>query len=149
MKMVATLLSCGASTTITQKEDRDAYSLAREDAREEVQELIKAEDRCSMLCNVLCSEGDNKPSACRGWDDGTSAITGTVTKCELNDDGSACAVEGGDCIFIEEQFASPPDAACVDACTAKHAGSHGCKSGNEEKPRRRKRSAVPGDKPDL
>jgi len=149
MKMVATLLSCGASTTITQKEGRDAYSLAREDAREEVQELIKAEDRCSMLCNVLCSEGDNKPSACRGWDDGTSAITGTVTKCELNDDGSACAVEGGDCIFIEEQFASPPDAACVDACTAKHAGSHGCKSGNEEKPRRRKRSAVPGDKPDL
>eukprot|EP01043_Picozoa_sp_COSAG02_P031911 COSAG02_NODE_2107_length_9809_cov_114.047786_3_plen_309_part_00 len=147
MKMVATLLSCGATTGVKTKEDRDVYSLSREDARKEVQELIKNEDRCSQLCTALCSEGDNTDPTCRGWDDGTSALTGKATKCELNDDESGCAVEGGDCTYIPATFAEVPEAACLAECTTKHEGSHGC--GDKPAPRRRKRSAEPGDKADL
>ena len=147
MKLVATLLSCGATTGVKTKEGRDVYSLSREDAREEVQELIKNEDRCSQLCTALCSEGDNTDPWCRGWDDGTSGITGKQTKCELNDDKSGCAVEGGDCTYKPAEFADPPDPTCVAECKTKHEGSHGC--GDKPAPRRRKRSATPGDKDDL
>ena len=80
MKMVATLLSCGATTGVKTKEDRDVYSLSREDAREEVQELIKNEDRCTQLCTALCSEGDNTDPTCRGWDDGTEPTEETEMK---------------------------------------------------------------------
>ena len=145
--MVATLLSCGASTAVVTKEDRDVYSIAREDARDDVQALIKNEDRCSQLCTALCSEGDNTDPTCRGWDDGTSAITGKPTKCELNEDGSGCAVEGGDCEYHPATFAAEPEPACMTQCVTKHDGKHGC--GDKPAPRRRKRSETPGDKADL
>ena len=154
-RMVATLLSCGATTTaVHTKEGRDVNSLAKEDARTEVQELLSNENRCSHLCTILCSEGDNTDPTCRGWDDGTSVITGSATKCALNDEGSACAVEGGDCVYTPAAFATEPDSVCLAECTAKHEGSHGCGGvaaalDDKPAPRRRKRSATPGDKADL
>ena len=118
---MAALLACGSSTTLKNKEGADAVRLAKA-APADVQELVESVGpaRCTLMCDVLCSEGIDTPSSCTGRDDGTSEITGTVTRCELTSDGTACSVPGGDCTYKPRAFRSAPDQECLTSCEQKH-----------------------------
>ena len=118
---MAALLACGSSTTLKNKEGADAVRLAKA-APADVRELVESVGpaRCTLMCDVLCSEGIDTPSSCTGRDDGTSEITGTVTPCELTSDGTACSVPGGDCTYKPRAFRSAPDQECLTSCEQKH-----------------------------